>query len=349
MTINMYDSRVMTESLQQLYPPKTWLRDKIYTRSENHTSRYVDIDIVKGERHVAAYVNPKNEGKTVQREGYKTRIYKAPYTKEKMATTAQDFLKREPGQTIYAVNQTSGERAQMQLGKDLRNLGERIDRLEELQCSQGLQTGVVTVEGEDVSDSIDFDLSGAGAKSGSSHLPVLTSTALWSDHTNSTPLVNLTAWSKIIKIDSGLVAGDVICGSDAIQDLVRNAEVKDLLDNRRINMGEIDVQKLNEQGVKYWGYLKDPGVDLWEYVAFYYDKVTETTVPYIGARKVVMYGAGMYAKRHYGAIEDVRAMVVAQRFAKSWIAEDPSARMVMLQSAPLMAPHQTDAIVCGTV
>lgn len=349
MSIDMYDSRTMTESLEQLYKPKTWLRDKIFTRSEKHTTQYVDIDIVKGERHVAAYVNPKNEGKTVQREGFKTRTYKAPYTKEKMVATAQDFQKREPGQNVYQVNQTSGQRAQQLLGKDLRTLGERIDRLEELQCAQGLQTGVVTVEGEDVSDTIDFDLSGAGDKSGNSHLPVLSGSALWSAPTTATPLLNLTAWANTIKIDSGLIVGDAILGSGAIQDLVRTDEVKNLLDNRRIQMGEIDVRKLNKQGVKYWGYLKDPGIDLWEYAATYYDKVTETTVPYIGSRKVILYGAGMYAKRHYGAIEDVRSVIIAQRFAKSWISDDPSARVVMLQSAPLMAPHQTDAILCATV
>ncbi len=349
MAIDMFESRRMTAALQQLYPPKTWLRDTIFTRSENHTTRYVDIDIVKGERRVAAYVHPQHEGKTVQREGYRTRTYKAPYTKEKMITTAQDAFKREPGQNVYEVNDTAASRAQRILGKDLRELGERLDRLEELQCATALQTGVITVEGEGISDSIDFGLSASGAKSGNSHLPTLAGTAKWSDRTNSVPLINLRDWVDTIEIDSGLGVADCIMGKAAAQDFVRNAEVKDLLDNRRIKMGEINPRKLKELGVTYWGYLEEPGIDIWEYSAYYYDKATRTTKTYVDTNKVILWGAGMYAKRHYGLIEDVEANMVVDRFAKSWIEKDPSGRIVLLQSAPLMAPHQVDAILCATV
>lgn len=53
--------------------------------------------------------------------------------------------------------------------------------------------------------------------------------------------------------------------------------------------------------------------------------------------------------RAYGAIQDVRAIesgsVEAQYYPKSWVEEDPSARMVMIQTAPLVIPIQIDAFL----
>ncbi|PCJ51688.1 MAG: capsid protein, partial [Planctomycetota bacterium] len=49
--------------------------------------------------------------------------------------------------------------------------------------------------------------------------------------------------------------------------------------------------------------------------------------------------------RHYGAIHDLDATAAVQYFPKSWTQEDPSVRFVMLQSAPLVIPHQIDAFM----
>lgn len=50
--------------------------------------------------------------------------------------------------------------------------------------------------------------------------------------------------------------------------------------------------------------------------------------------------------RHYGAIHDLDASAAVRYFPKSWTMEDPSVRFVMLQSAPLVIPHQIDAFMC---
>jgi hypothetical protein len=342
MAIDMFATREMTSAMEQLYAPKTWLRDTIFGSTEEHTSQYVDIDVEKGSRQVAAYVSPLHEGKKVDKGPYEARTFKAPYTKNKMVTTAQEFLTRRPGQTIYAPAGTSGGRAQEQLGTDLRYLGEMIDRLEELQCSSAIQTGEITAEGEGIHAVINFQFD-------ADQLPVLSGTDAWNDYTNSQPLRNMSDWFDLIDKKSGLVPANAILGREAMNDFIRNDEVKELLDNRRITLGQIDPSALKDIGVRYYGYLKDPGVDLWTYSAWYYDENMQKLKRYIDDDKVIMWGSGARATRHYGAIEDVDNFAITQRFAKSWVTKDPSARWVMVQAAPLCVPHQSDAFLCATV
>lgn len=342
--IDMFNTRTMMRMLEQLKPAKTWLRDTIFNVATTHTSEYIDIDVQKGSRRIAVYVHPLHEGKMVDREGFKTFSYKAPYTKEKMVTTAQLYLNRQAGNTIYTGGETPTSRAQQQLGKDLRSLNQRIDRLEEVQAAEAIQTGKVTCIGEGINQIVDYQMS-------ATHLPVLTGTDKWSDHTNSDPNADLSNWSLLIQQDSGLVPNRAIMGIDAAQDYLRNDKVLKDLDTRRLQAGQIDVTALAENGVQFLGDVRRPGltVELYTYVEWYYDVVAKVEKPLINPDKVIFYNTGARAERHYGAIEDLDALSVTARFAKSWTTKDPSARWVMVQSAPLTAPHQIDAFLTATV
>lgn len=341
MAIDMYNTRTMLRAIEQIKTPKTFLRDTIFGQVETHTTKYVDIDIQKGNRRLAAYVSPLLQGKVVTREGFTTNTYEPPYIKEKMITTSQDFLTRDMGTNVYSGGQSAQQKAQKQLGKDIRTLAMRCDRTEEVQASQAIQTGIVTAVGDGISATIDFGLL-------SSHKPVLTSTDKWDDLTNSDPIADLRTWRDLVSQDAGMVPKDVIMGADAIKNFLRNTKVQALLDNRRIVMGQIDPSNL-PNGVIYWGHLNESGLDVWEYTEWYYDVGLSTEVPMIDPDKVVMWARGARATRHYGAIQDLKANFVVPRFVKSWEEEDPSGRFVMLQSAPLLAPHQIDGFLCATV
>lgn len=341
MAIDMFNTRTMLRAIEQIKPVRNFLRDTIFGQVETHTTKYVDIDIQKGNRRIAAYVSPLLQGKVVTRVGFETKTYEPPYTKEKMVTTAQDFLTRDIGTNVYTGGQSAQQKAQKQLGKDLKTLLDRVDRTEEVQASQAVQTGIVTAVGDGISATIDFGMP-------SSHKPVLTSTDKWDDLTNSDPLADLKTWRNLVSQDAGMVPRDVVMGSDAIAYFVRNATVKSLLDNRRIVMGQINPDEL-APGVMYYGHLNEVGIDIWEYTEWYYDDGTSSEKPMIDPKKVVMWARGARATRHYGAIQDLKANFVVPRFAKSWEEEDPSARFIMVQSAPLLAPHQIDGFLCATV
>ena len=339
--IDMFDTRTMLEALFQMKPVRKFLLDLFFKRVETSTTEYVDIDIMKGKRKLAPFVSPLVEGKVMDRLGYSVRSYKPPYVKPKMVTTAQDFLRRMAGDTIYTGNDNAAQRALKQLGRDMAYLEEIITRREEWMAAQLVQTGKVSIVGDGVNDLIDFGMD-------SNHIITLTGTALWSDQTNSTPLIDLRTWRRLILQDSGLNATDVIMGSDALDAFLSHAKVKDQLDTRRIDLGQIDPRQTPE-GAIYYGRIKDVALDLWVYDEWYYDEATTSEKSMIDTKKVIMGSSNARAARHYGAIQDLEATAVTSRFAKSWTEKDPSVRFLMVQSAPLMSLHQVDGFIAAKV
>lgn len=340
-TLDLFDTRTMLAALEQMLPPKTFFRDTFFNSVETSMTEHVDIDIMKGKRRLAPFVSPRKEGKLVERIGFTTRTYKPPYVKPKMVTTAQDFLKRDLGQTIYGAADSAMSRALKQVGRDLADLEAQITRREEWMCAQLLQTGQVDIVGDGVSDNIDFGME-------SSHLITLTGTDLWTDHTNATPMTDLRAWRRLIMKDSGRIPTDVVMGADAVDEFLDCDQVRDQLDTRRIDLGLIDPASFGP-GVLYYGRLKGVNIDLWQYDEWYVDPETGVEAPMLNPKKVIMGDRTARTARHYGAIQDLKANAAVARFPKSWEEEDPSVRFLMVQSAPLMALHQVDAFLCAQV
>jgi len=344
MAVDIYDTRKMLAALEQMLPARTFLLDTFFKKEEVSNTKYVDIDIVKGKRRLAAFVNPTHEGKLVERRGYKSFTYEPPYVKPKMVTTSQDFLRREAGDTIYSGNMTSGQKAAVQLGKDLAELNEMITRREEWMAAAVLEDGKITVKGEGVEDEIDFQME-------ATHLPTLTGTDMWSDATNSTPINDLRGWRRLVSQDSGKVPTDVIMGTDTLEAFLATDQVSGtngLFDLRRVNIGQIDARALPD-GVIYYGTLKELGLDLWTYDEWYIDEITDTEKPMVPTKKLFMGSRGARTARHYGAIQDLESVAAVKRFPKSWTKKDPAVRYVMVQSAPLVSLHQVDAFLTATV
>jgi hypothetical protein len=339
-TLDLFETRTMLAALEQMLPPKSFLRDTFFSTVETSRTEHVDIDIMKGKRRLAPFISPKKEGKLVERIGRTTRTYKPPYVKPKMVTNAHDFLKRDVGNTIYGAQDSAFSRAAKQVGKDMAELDEIITRREEWMCAQLLQTGQVDVVGDGVNDNINFGMD-------ASHIITLSGGDLWSAG-SATPLEDLRAWRRLVMKDSGRVPTDVVMGYEAIDAFLAHANVKDRLDTRRIDLGMIDPAQFGS-GVLYYGRIKDVNVDLWVYDEWYVHEDSGTETPMVDPTKVIIGDRNARTARHYGAIQDLKANASVPRFPKSWEEEDPSVRFIMVQSAPLMALHQVDAFACVKV
>lgn len=345
MSLDLFETRKMLAALEQRKPPRSFLLDKFFSASETFDSEHVDIDIWKGKRRLAPFVSPTKEGKVIERIGYKTNSYKPPYIKPKMVTTAADILKRPMGTHIYGSNMSPMQKAAQQLGKDLGTMDDMILRREEWMAASVLTSGQVRCIGEGIDETVNFMME-------ASHLPVLAGTALWSDHTNAKPLDNLRAWKRMIAKDSGVNPTDVIMSTDVYDNFLACDQItgsENLFDIRRVILGQINPQDVGG-GVTYIGRITELGLDLWTYEEWYvdeYDKDTEK--PMIPEGKLIMGSPNAYARRLYGAIKDLKATGAVRRFPKSWEEDDPSARFVMVQSAPIPALHQVDAFLCAQV
>lgn len=338
--IDLFQIRTMLKALEQMYLPKLFFRSLFFRKSTTSDSESVDIDIFKGKRRLAPFVSPIKEGKMVERLGYTTRTYKPPYVKPKMITTAQHYLTRAPGQIIYGANRTPAQRAAEQLGKDMAELNQQIDRREEWMCAQALTTGKINVVGDGVNDVIDFGMD-------ASHLITLSGTDLWSDTTNSDPMGDLKTWKRLIGKDSGIQPDAVVMGALAWDAFIIHPKTKDALDTRRIDLGLIDPKAL-PSGATWMGYLKETQQDVYTYDEYYLDDsaVVQSMMP---EKKVIMGSTKARAEKLYGAIQDLEALFSVARFPKSWIEKDPSRRILLMQSAPLMSLHQVDAFICSIV
>ena len=117
--------------------------------------------------------------------------------------------------------------------------------------------------------------------------------------------------------------------------------------NFRITRGQIDPQNL-PNGVTYWGYITELGCDVWSYDEYYWNG--SDNLPIVPAKKMWMGSRNARYDRNYGAIQG--PWIRCSRFRASPRAgspPDPSVRWLMLQSAPLMAPHQVDAFLVAQV
>lgn len=340
MAVNLLDTRTMLLALEQMPEPRTFLLDTFFKEEEKSITEYVDIDIVKGKKRLAPFVRSIDQGKIVERAGFTQKTFQPPYIKIKMKTTAQDFLKRMAGQTIY-VGSSPFERAAQQAGKDLKYLQDMIIRREEQMASQLLNTGKVVVSGDGINAEIDFGMD-------VTHLP--TASPIWSN-SSSDPLKDIRTWARVIEDDCGLVSDICVMGFDAVEAFLGHTKVQKFMDMRRVDAGEIKPNLL-PNGASFVGTLRLPGliIDIYSYNESYLDD-TDTKQYFVPVGKIWMGSTRARAARHYGAIQDVEftELVPVRWFPKSWTEKDPSVQWLLLQSAALPCLHQVDGFLSATV
>lgn len=336
----LYKTRDMLSALEQISVPGDFILTNFVTDTENHTTDTIEIDIIKHGKKMAPFVNPVREGIVVLKDRFQTRSHKLPYIKLKQPTTAQEVLYRMPGDTVYSGGETAGQFAARSMGKTLAELDTMIFRREEWMACQMIQTGTALIKGEGVEYQIDVGMN-------PTHLPTLTAGDRWSE-TTAEIQADLALWADLIYNDSGLNATDAIIGRDAAKAIFANPTFIGALDRRRIDRGEIMIERL-PKGVKYYGFDRESGLDLWGYTENFWDDATSTFVDLIDPKKVVILNRSLYFTRHYGLIQNVEATFVGPRFPDNWITKDPSAHWVSLESAPAVILHQPDGVVCATV
>lgn len=349
MAVNLFDTRILIATLEQMYPPKTFLLDTFFRNVQTFATKYVDIDIEKGKRKLAAFVRPTSQGKTVERRGWTSKSIEAPYLKEKTNISPIDLLTREIGQTIYAGGKSPAQRAEEELAKQLDYLRERIIRREEWMAASLLQTGKIILDGEYEDFEIDFQLAG-------DHL--FTPVKNWDD-TDADPIRDLRDWSTKIAQDSGVNPTVCVMGSSAVNAFMNHTKVQILLNLLKLNMGEIKPADM-PNGASFYGTLSVGGatLDIYSYNEWYMDD-SDVLQPMLDPKKIILGNPSSRTSRSYGAIQDFEydgagnptqpRNFVVQYFAKSWFEHDPSSRMLLVQAAPVVCLHQVDAFGCGTV
>lgn len=339
--LGLFDSRTMLDVLDMTPQPKTFLRDMFFPGVKFHETKKVDIDVVKGKRRMAPFVNPELPGTTMAREGFRTDTFEPPYIKPFRTITPGMLLDRQPGETIYKKEKSHAERLAEMIGKDLGDMRKYIVRREEWMVRCALLDAKVRVIGEGVDATIDF-------LRDPSHTFALTLGDKWTADT-SDPLGNIRDWKLLIAQDSGLVPNVAVVGSDVAKAIMKNPVLLEALDNRRVTLGQINPQDL-PNGASFLGDLEN--VSFYTYAEWFIDDEDEEQ-PMIPANKMLMGSINAECTRHYGVIQDLDAMgeafsAAVDYFPSIFETKNPSRKHVMLQSAPIPVPHEVDAFATIT-
>lgn len=334
MSIDIFETRTMLAALEQLLPVKTFFLDRFFGNTKISLTKTVELDIQKGTRRMAPFVSPNLQGKVVNRDGFSMVELTPPYVKPKMVTTVADIQKRSFGQNLYlSGGKTGAQLASEQLGKDLATLDEMITRREEWMAAMALQNGKVTIKGDGFDGEIDFLYQ-------ADHLVTLTGSDLWTDTAASNPIKDLETGATVVMKSSGLTVDTIVMGSEAAEAFINHPDVQKKLNLLKLDIARVAPTKI-VPGARYIGTVNSVA-DIWVYHEWYYDFETKTDKPMMDPKKVFMGSSSARCTKHYGLIQDLECSAAVARFPKTWIEKDPSAQMLLLQSAPLPAIEQPD-------
>lgn len=333
---DIFKWRTLTTAINEIPSAPSFLVDKVFKTRVQALAEEIDVDVVVGGKRLAPFVSPVEGGIVVAELARKMQSVRAPRIRPKKVIEANDLLAvRAPGSSLYLGEGGIEDYKNQRIALELADLKNMITRTTEWMAAQSLQ-GSLTVSQENVEFSIDYLLPVA-------HKPTLTGTDLWTDTTNSDPVADILTWKRHISSDTGYQADIAIAGKDAVDALLSHTKVREMLNYRNFNVGEISVGRSN-----YIGRLV--GVDIYEYDATYVDS-TGTSHNFIPDEAFIMLASEGPFRMHHALVYDIESQVaVAQPFfSKAWAEKDPSMLWILAESRPLPVPHWPECIIYATV
>ena len=342
--INHYDKRAMMKASEELMEPTTFLSKTFFKATETFAVAEVDLDIFKGKRQTAAYVQSHQEGQNVNARGWKTKTFTPPETRPKFTILPKDLQKRMPQGTIYDNTGNLNSSIQEFVGRNIARLDGLITRGEEWQCQQALFDGIVKAydpKGQLIA-TIDYgrDLTA---------LNVTVSTK-W-DNAASDPLTDLKIQQRIVAKLSGFTPRLVLMGNLAADEYVKNTEVQATLNKDWSSRGQLAFD-MREDGAIWHGTAD--GFDFWSYPEWIIDPADSTEKPIVPEKKVLL-ASDAEATRIYGGIATADIVTgaltidAAVRMTDMWAQKDPASAILQVKSNPLMVTNHPDAYSVLTV
>lgn len=336
MTI-LYTPTSMLKAMKEMPKPDSFLRSMLI-KSAPITSdkKHIELDKYTSKQGIAVYNSRTGAPTEVGKKGFATELHVSPYVNEVITMTPSDFGTRMEGETIYQ-SSASSQQAQKSI-QYLKELNDRLDRLEEKQIVEAITSGTVTVANSatGVNYTVDYGMDDDNKET-------LTGDDVWGGD-DSDILGNLQDWAKRLS-NKGYVATDLFLDLSAANKLIADTTIKALLDNRRVMMGEINPRQIAGQRASYVGSLNAPAlsIDIYCYMGGY-ETADDTFTNYLDSNRAIMVGAGVEIQTHYGKIENFNANFIGERFPNMWAENNGKVRYIGMESAPLEVLRNPNAV-----
>ena len=352
MAIDLYQTQTMIAAMQLMPARPTFLRDRYFKTSSE--DMFVTEDVLveykdEKSRKMAPFVIPKKGGIVVPRDGYRTERLTPPYIAPERTLTVDDLKKKQFGETLFS-QQTPAAREGQILKNDLTELNEMIDTSEECMSAQTLfENGYSFRQYADKYGSGEYEEYEIHFYDGEQNTAVYTPAAPWS-RTSDVIISDLYIIAKMLK-NRGLRASEVIFG-DVI---INNDYIQNLLDNRRLNLADINPQQLPDGATSY-GKINCMGITL-ELICYseeYVDIEDGKSKPFVPTGKIAVTAPEM-GRCMYGAITQMEESdkqfhtYANKRVPHVTYNTHDSIRTLAQQARPLMVPKIKDSAISATV
>ena len=288
---------------------------------------------------------------------FTTKEFKPPSYGEAFPLDVCELLNRMAGVDPFsaAMTEFAGQLvAKMAQGFML--VDDKIKRAVELQASQILQTGILTLTDKNGNTVYTLDF-----KPKATHFP--TTGTSWSNTGSADPLSDLESLAKIIRADGKVNPDRLIFGDTALRNFLKNDEVQTMLDNRRIDVGDI-APEFDDSGATFYGFVwvGSYRFEMWTYPDTFKDPQTGNATEYINSDKVIMTSSrtrlDMTAARvplPLGPDPRVAGLLPGRLSSRDNgfdvtpnVYATPNGKQIMgeLESRPLLIPVQIDGFGC---
>lgn len=290
----------MIKSYFQEAAPVAFFSGFFTARPENfHNSEEIEIDVERSGEDVAIAIADVSAGYRANTyDLYTNKSFKPPVYKESVAINGFDLLKRMPGDNPFK-DPSFRSNLMLRIFSSLRRVEHKIRRGIELQSSQILQTGKVVLSDKDGESVYELDF-----KPKTSHFP--TAGTSWASATGAQMLADIEALGDEVRANGLQEPDQLIMGSAAFATLIGNADVRELFDIRRIELGTIGMAARG-MGGKYRGTLQigNYSYDIWTYGGKYLDPQTGLSTDYLDPGKVILRASSGRLDASFGAIPHI--------------------------------------------
>jgi len=341
MSHDLFSTYAMGGVIRTLRPtvPGFWLN--FFTREFLFDTEEVDFDIVTVDRKIAPFVMPTVAGKPQRERGFVVNKHKPAYIKVKNNLNPRRTLERQPGEQFGGSLSPAAREAAL-LAAYLADHRDQVERRWNWMAAQAMLNGSITLSGDEYpTTTVDF-----GRAAGQTI--TLGSGSRWGE-SGIVALDNLETWSTTVFNAVGYPVDVVIMGTTAWTAFRKDTNVQALMDLRRgtDRLGGLDIVPGSGAPLQYKG---TDGQRQYYVYAEAYDTDESTTVNMMDPRDVLLVAtAAIAGARCYGAILDMESLQAQSMFVKSWTIPEPSARVVLTQSAPMMVMGRVNACLKARV
>ena len=238
MPFNFYDTHTLLMAVQQLVPAATFLRDRYFPTndaSDIFATEDVLVEYRDGTRKLAPFVAPRKGGVTILRKGYNMERYTPPFVAPRRTLTLDELRKRGFGEALYS-QLTPEQRQQVLIMRDADELGDLITNREEAMAAETMLTNGCIMK--HIADDADKgDEMEIRFYSEASNPASYTPTTKW-DASGAKIRADLGAMARMLT-RRGLRAADLVCSPDVADVIVEDPDIKEMLDNRRYELGSV--------------------------------------------------------------------------------------------------------------